>query len=405
MIFVVARRWGRTVAWTSVVLLALSPYAIRYGTEARMYSLVMLLVLGGWYCLRRALDQTSNWWIVASGVVAVLLLYTHYWSLYLLFSTAVVLAVIGWRTPPLRRVISRLFAAGVAAGVLYLPWLPSMVEQARHTGTPWGGRVRPTVMLAQTINELGGFVADGEAVGVMLVLLVIFGVFGRSSGPQKVELDLRAKGAMGPEAAIVVLTMAVAAGALAATNSAYASRYAAVVVPFVIVMAALGVHHLGTPRTKVCAAALVAVLGVPGIVANLRVDRTQGTAAATLINAQAAPGDLVVYCPDQLGPAGSRALRADLQAFRYPDLGDPRFVDWRDYAARNAVTKPADVGATLLSIAGSRTIWLVWNGGYRTLSDQCEQLGTAFAATRKPVVIMLPSKAFEPANLYRYSPS
>ena len=42
---------SRFVAWASVLLLAASPFAIRYATEARMYSLVILLVYVGYLAL------------------------------------------------------------------------------------------------------------------------------------------------------------------------------------------------------------------------------------------------------------------------------------------------------------------------------------------------------------------
>src|SRR5215831_7061302 len=46
---------GKRSAAAMLVLVALSPFAIRYATEARMYSLVTLLVLAGYIVLLRAL--------------------------------------------------------------------------------------------------------------------------------------------------------------------------------------------------------------------------------------------------------------------------------------------------------------------------------------------------------------
>ena len=49
MAWLVGRRvGGRGVAWCTVVLVAILPYALRYSTENRMYSLVMLLALVGY---------------------------------------------------------------------------------------------------------------------------------------------------------------------------------------------------------------------------------------------------------------------------------------------------------------------------------------------------------------------
>jgi hypothetical protein len=101
-----------------------------------------------------------------------------------------------------------------------------------------------------------------------------------------------------------------------------------------------------------------------------------------IVNARAAAGDLVVYCPDQLGPAGSRGLRADLVGLAYPTLGDPRFVDWRGYEERNARTDPVGVAAAVLNRAAGHDIWLMSRGGYRTFGDQCERFQGALEAAR-----------------------
>lgn len=51
------RRGGRVVGVGALVIAATSPFAIRYATEARMYSLVALLVVAGWLALTSALDR------------------------------------------------------------------------------------------------------------------------------------------------------------------------------------------------------------------------------------------------------------------------------------------------------------------------------------------------------------
>ncbi len=49
------RLGGTTVAWAALVLVATSPFAVRYDTETRMYSLVALLTVLGFLALDRAL--------------------------------------------------------------------------------------------------------------------------------------------------------------------------------------------------------------------------------------------------------------------------------------------------------------------------------------------------------------
>ena len=76
-------------------------------------------------------------------------------------------------------------------------------------------------------------------------------------------------------------------------------------------------------------------------------------------------------------PRSTRALEQDdatLDVVRYPDLGDARFVDWRDYEERNEAASPARVARRLVARADGAHVWVVWNGSYRTFDGQCEAL-------------------------------
>src|SRR5437588_6557520 len=69
---------GRRMAVAALVLLAASPFAIRFATEARMYSLLGLLALAGYLFLRRLLERPSVGAGAGLTVVTGLLLLTHY---------------------------------------------------------------------------------------------------------------------------------------------------------------------------------------------------------------------------------------------------------------------------------------------------------------------------------------
>src|SRR6185369_12088165 len=84
---------GRTVAWLAVVLLALNPWAFRYATEARMYSMVVVLALAGYLCVTNALEDDGIGWLVGVALLTGALLLTHYWALYLVAATVVLLAL------------------------------------------------------------------------------------------------------------------------------------------------------------------------------------------------------------------------------------------------------------------------------------------------------------------------
>ena len=74
---------GRVEAWTVLVLLASAPFAVYYATEARMYTLVIFLTGCGFLALQRAVSAPRPGNLVAVAVVTAALLYSQYWSVYL----------------------------------------------------------------------------------------------------------------------------------------------------------------------------------------------------------------------------------------------------------------------------------------------------------------------------------
>ena len=140
----VAPAGSRTVAWSALLLLAMSPFAIRYSTEARMYSLVILWVLLGYLAVARAFERPTIARLVPVSVVTSLLLYTHYWTFSLVGVTGLTMLVYAWRGAPERRRAAAAATVAVGVGVLtFLPWWSSFSFQLAHTGTPWGAPAGP----------------------------------------------------------------------------------------------------------------------------------------------------------------------------------------------------------------------------------------------------------------------
>ena len=98
-------------------------------------------------------------------------------------------------------------------------------------------------------------------------------------------------------------------------------------------------------------------------------------------------------------------MPSGLTLVSYPNFDDGRFVDWVDYAQRNAASDPDAFAARVLAEAGStRSIYLVWNGAYKTFEGKCETLLSAFAAARTPESVVIDSDSyFERAALYRFA--
>jgi hypothetical protein len=387
---------SRRVAWTAALLLATSPFAIRYGSEARMYALVQLLVaLGGW-ALVRLLRQPRSYSAFA-GVAACtgLLLLTHYWSLYLL--GAVGLALL-WRRA------WRGVAALAVGGVLFLPWLPSFLYQLAHTGTPWAPRPA-LVALVDAVLEWAGVGPFGRFLFVLLFFLALLGLFGAGVDARRVELDLRGRPLGRRLAAVVFGTLLLGVAAGMALKSGYAPRYSAVVVVPFLVLAATGAAALLDDRVRVAIVGLAAVLGlVIGVPAALK-QRTQAGVVAAALRGQVGPRDVVVYCPDQLGPAVSRLLPRDTPQVVFPSGGRPELVDWVDYAERNEAGDPVAFADDLVRRHPDGSVWLVVAGGYRTYEDRCEELAERLRAVRaEDPLVRSRGRYGERSALVRFTP-
>ena len=210
-----------------------------------------------------------------------------------------------------------------------------LVDQERNTGTPWGRTRSPFSVVAVTVNALGGTpdtdhgarMFEGEVYGIALVVLIVLGTIG-----------LNRRAVRGPTA-LAALTIALGGLGCVLSATAFASRVRR------------GRCAVACSRPPSCRPGFPTELrgwagrgvafGAVFTVRNIREPRSQLPDLVAVVNARAAAGDVVVYCPDQLGPAGSRGLRSDLVGLTYPTLGDPRFVDWRDYEDRNSSDRPA----------------------------------------------------------------
>jgi hypothetical protein len=399
------RRGGSLLAWLTVGVLAMAPFALRYATETRMYSMVILLVLVGYLLLdditRRGRDGGLR--LVALAVVSGALLLTHYWSFWLVAAVEVVLAWTWWRnrTPEVRRATARAFVAVAAGGLLFLPWVPSFLYQSAHTGTPWASPQQPFSIFAIVLADFGGggFRAS-DFVGAVLLLLVLLAVFGAARGRRHIDLDLVTVRQFRVEAAVLVLTLLIGISLSILAGSAFASRYAAVFFPLFVLLVAGGITRFGDRRLLAGAFAVVLGMSCMGAYWAATYQRSEGRVAARAINASAEPGDLVVMCPDQLGPAFSRSLRDDLDVVTYPTMAGPDLVDWVDYGQRNRASDPAAFAQDLLARAGSHQIYLVWQTSYKTFEGKCDGLYDHLAAARPGSTTVVKdggSTYFEPA--------
>ena len=155
--YTLARRLTRSrgAATLTALLFTLTPWNVYYSQEARMYTLLLALSMA--LALVLTVGNRTRGWRVAFGVLALALLYTHYFALFLLIAFSVAVGM-GWvgrggATPKRHRgptgVGQRLLVSmrplvlpwGII-GVGYLPWLPFLLTRFREDASYWGGTLK-----------------------------------------------------------------------------------------------------------------------------------------------------------------------------------------------------------------------------------------------------------------------
>ncbi|HUS71189.1 MAG TPA: glycosyltransferase family 39 protein [Anaerolineae bacterium] len=175
--------FGREIGLSAALLLAISPFHIRYSQEARAYAQLTLLSVLSLYCLWRSIsDSRPRWWF---GFVtfATLSLYTHLFAL--LFLLAEIMFGVGlglWAAsrpeelPEARRKAASFATSLLAIATLYAPLVPFLLQaMGRQAGLASVGKGMP-ITSAFVVSMLGSF-GSGPGLDLMaFLMLFLFGI-------------------------------------------------------------------------------------------------------------------------------------------------------------------------------------------------------------------------------------
>src|SRR3712207_4509757 len=129
--------FGRRAGLICAALCAVNPFLTTYAQETRMYSLMLVLSLLVAAAFLHVFVFGRRRYLPAFALLLALMLYTHNWGLFLTAAALVALYPC-WKAAEDRDVFRRDVLLGFGgAGLLYLPWLPTLIHQVLHTGAPW----------------------------------------------------------------------------------------------------------------------------------------------------------------------------------------------------------------------------------------------------------------------------
>jgi mannosyltransferase len=326
------RLFGERAAWATAALCATLPFLTYYAQETRMYSLVALMGLCASGSFALAYGMRDRRFLPVFGVATALTVYSHNWGLFLALGCAAAFLVL-WRAEPEagRRAFFRdgVIGFGVFA-VLYLPWIPTLLFQARHTGAPWAEAPDFSGLLNGLMSLVGG-------IETALVLLVV-GVGGLAT------IRVRREGP-GVSRAVTALAVAMAVAVALAwivsqASPAWASRYFAVFIGPALLLAGAGLVRFG--KVGLIVLAIVLVLWFDPRERQIRGKSDAYRVARTLKDEKLIDkGDLIVAVHPEYGPAMRYYLGGGYQwADALGPVTDDRVFDWRDALDRFKAAGP-----------------------------------------------------------------
>jgi len=124
------RLYGPRAEPIAIVLVGVSLLHLQYAQEARMYALLSATAAWSVLALLRCLERLTARRAVAWVVATTLCLYTHYYAVFIVVAEAAFVLLERWRTEPENRPnLSRWLALNMIVGVLFLPWLSTMLAR------------------------------------------------------------------------------------------------------------------------------------------------------------------------------------------------------------------------------------------------------------------------------------
>lgn len=197
-LLLIRRLFTARVALVTLPFLIIAPFFLRYGYEVRMYALVGLIgVLATWVLVRAATSGRTRWW-VGYAVLVALGMYTLY------MSVVIWLAHLAWLTVGTLRHKQPVFRqkwliAYIGAVVLFVPYLPTFINQTLHSALPGiGGPLTIEklsgilgLMLSYTPSwQIGGLLSLGLLTVVGLGIYLAVFIRKQSAAGQRQNLQL-----------------------------------------------------------------------------------------------------------------------------------------------------------------------------------------------------------------------
>ncbi|HXD67124.1 MAG TPA: glycosyltransferase family 39 protein [Solirubrobacteraceae bacterium] len=344
--------FGRRVGVYAAVLAAGLPFLTAYAQETRMYSLMALLSLLVAVGFVQGFVQRRQRYLALLALSLAAALYTHNWALFLGVATFVAFIVVLWLAPVASRPALGRDGGLVfgAVALMYLPWVPTLLYQAGHTGAPWA--LSPVVW---SLSEGLYFLVGGRGAAVAILFgagIGLIGLRGEGRSPRPTAVAAIALGVLGVGTLLI-------AWVYAKTTPAWSGRYLAVIVGPLLLLAALG---LARARGEgVIALILVCCFWVLDPRPSSLDTKSNVAAVAAVMRPHLGRDTLVLSTqPEQVPTIAYYLPRLTRFATPLGAVSDPGVMDWRNALARFERSSVTTALAPVLhTLPGGRRVLLV----------------------------------------------
>jgi mannosyltransferase len=174
VVFLVGRSLAnQRVGLIGAFLASISLYLIYYAQDARAYSLLLLLSLSSYWFFIESLKKDRIWWYAAYFVSTILMLYTHFYGLFIFFSQILVFLVFCKKYPAQRWKLGATIITLIVALVPFVLLLKDKMSSIASQGF-W----IPKPDFGTLFNTLVSFAGTGSTRYVLFAVFVILAIAG-----------------------------------------------------------------------------------------------------------------------------------------------------------------------------------------------------------------------------------
>jgi mannosyltransferase len=329
--------FGRRTGIMAALLFAFNAWLTAYAQETRMYELMGLLGLAATAGFLLGFVYRRRRYLLLFGAALTAMLYTHSWGVFFFIGSAISLLPALLASDDRRGLIRDAVITYVGAGILFLPWVPTLLWQAAQTAAPWDNPPRFGAPILLSRGVLGG-----DRITMVLIVPAAIGIAPLLLRRRRASLEWTAAWTL---LALIIATLGVA-WVESQLNPAFVVRYFAPIIGALLLLIAWGCARAGL-LGLVAVAVAVAFLANPSTYTPRYKSDMRDVAAE--MTPMLRPGDEVVVGQPEETPLAWYYLPGGLRFSNTAgSVTDPRYMDWVGALKRLTDTNPRQGAAAVV---------------------------------------------------------